>query len=1090
MKSFNVMDRTLNIQDSYILEASAGTGKTFCIEHLVVRLILEGAISISKILVVTFTKAAVKELKERIRKNIQKCLEAFSKEDSTTFILYDYLEPWRLKNKENAVRALQTALVNFENASIFTIHGFCFRLLKEYPVESNLYFHTKNPEEEINTFPNIEVIVDLLKIYWTKNPTNPKYLSFLMKAYNDDIYEIARHIFDILSKRKTIPTILSFKEAFEEIQLKLARIIKNPEDLSSEYSLVTKNFRGFASKKAIQTIDLIQKLALRGDNIADLFEEFIFLAPSFLEKLELSNLKAKGHFPHIPTYNGIKNEILPILRQLLNPSAQLLKISKDIADDYYTIVEKKNLFSPDDLIYKVENLCSSDNFLDLIQHQFEALIVDEFQDTDKQQWSIFKKFFLNNIHLKALYLVGDPKQSIYKFRGADMYTYIDAVDQVGRDRVFVLDTNFRSEPSFIKTLNTLFYKEDQTSCFHLPAIKNSLTYKPVKSSENKKDHAFMDDRGSFHFFILEIDEKKEKNIPSKQLEENRLFPFILQEIYNLKNKSQMRMKDMAVLVKDRYQAQRLQKFFKSFNVDSFVYKSESLLSSQAFLSFYELVLYLNDQRDLSLLKKVLTGPFFRLKINELIEDESNAKTKKGQITLNDILEVFQEKGFSHFIKTLFKASIENISCIENILSHEDSSFYFDFRKVITLVFNYECKYYDQPFNLLRCLEELKKNEQTIQYENESIKASEEEICIITTHMSKGLEFDIVFALGTSSRTNSFDKLAVHNDTFIFYDEEDKDYQEHLEEINAEKLRQLYVAYTRARKRLYIPVFTGSCEDISKMTVSPLELFLDYLNVGCSKEKVIDFVERLKQTCSISCSLVDIKPNLSHLKIDHERIENETPNIQEIHVKPQRIFSFSSLAKPFNKSIVAEASIIPSGREVGHLLHLILDKIFSSGLNTISQKEKRQDLIDKTLTDTILNAYKEHVYEMLEKVLNMNLIDGFALNFLAKENVLSESTFIYSYGENLMKGTADLIFYHEEKYYLLDWKSNLLADYKIDTIEKEMLAHDYFLQASIYTEALERYVKLFDNRPFKDVFGGCLYIFLRAPYAYHFFPKGR
>ena len=111
------------------------------------------------------------------------------------------------------------------------------------------------------------------------------------------------------------------------------------------------------------------------------------------------------------------------------------------------------------------------------------------------------------------------------------------------------------------------------------------------------------------------------------------------------------------------------------------------------------------------------------------------------------------------------------------------------------------------------------------------------------------------------------------------------------------------------------------------------------------------------------------------------------------------------------------------------------------------------------------------------------LQGFSLSQIPPSQVQQEMEFLFPYENGLMKGFADLAFEWGKKYYLLDWKTNYLGssiqDYSSENIVKSMERHDYFLQASIYTEALKRYVKLFDNRPFSQSFGGVFYIFVRG-----------
>src|SRR5690606_18322224 len=123
--------------------------------------------------------------------------------------------------------------------------------------------------------------------------------------------------------------------------------------------------------------------------------------------------------------------------------------------------------------------------------------VDEFQDTDAVQWEIFQKIFLKG-SLRSLFLVGDPKQSIYRFRKADIYTYLKAKEALGEACIYHLDTNFRSSKDLIGALNVLFSRD----WFHLPKVSKSLPYYPVKAG-SKIQTSFPDHKGAVHFILSE-----------------------------------------------------------------------------------------------------------------------------------------------------------------------------------------------------------------------------------------------------------------------------------------------------------------------------------------------------------------------------------------------------------------------------------------------------------------------------------------------------------------------------------------------------------------------------------------------------------
>ncbi|MGD9089200.1 MAG: UvrD-helicase domain-containing protein, partial [Desulfobacterales bacterium] len=124
-----------------LIEASAGTGKTYTIEGLFLRLILEKQLQVDQILVVTFTKAATEELKDRIRTKLFQAEKAFTNGESSDTLLNASLE--RMPNSRQAIALIRDALVNFDRAPIFTIHGFCARILFEHAFETSNLFDTE-----------------------------------------------------------------------------------------------------------------------------------------------------------------------------------------------------------------------------------------------------------------------------------------------------------------------------------------------------------------------------------------------------------------------------------------------------------------------------------------------------------------------------------------------------------------------------------------------------------------------------------------------------------------------------------------------------------------------------------------------------------------------------------------------------------------------------------------------------------------------------------------------------------------------------------------------------------------------------------
>jgi exodeoxyribonuclease V beta subunit len=158
-----------------------------------------------------------------------------------------------------------------------------------------------------------------------------------------------------------------------------------------------------------------------------------------------------------------------------------------------------------------------------------------------------------------------------------------------------------------------------------------------------------------------------------------------------------------------------------------------------------------------------------------------------------------------------------------------------------------------------------------------------------------------------------------------------------------------------------------------------------------------------------------------------------------------------------------------------VFHQILEKFFEQEWDLAS-------LIAQELRGSHLEGHETAVEALIQKVLDLRL-NGFCLRDIDRAKALPEMEFLFSTQESFLKGFIDLCFEHEGKYYLIDWKTNLLEDYTPQTLEKAMEEHDYLLQGKIYTEAFSRYLKLYGRS-----LGGIYFVFVRGPAAYHFLPE--
>ncbi len=336
--------------------------------------------------------------------------------------------------------------------------------------------------------------------------------------------------------------------------------------------------------------------------------------------------------------------------------------------------------------------------------------------------------------------------------------------------------------------------------------------------------------------------------------------------------------------------------------------------------------------------------------------------------------------------------------------------------------------------------------------------------VMTLHVSKGLEFDVVFALGLVSRTLE---------------------NEDVEESDAEKLRQLYVAMTRAKRRLYVPLPPPKKE--AKLgTHSPMELFCGHLDKEGSLVKTL---ESFSQKVSLTYEQFQI-PFLTPFPPKSNPVPFSAP--PKVFFEPFYLSSFTSLAKPKDaarkETEISEGyslHTMPRGAETGILIHKLFEKLLSTSLRDPAKMEK---IVQESLRASPLSLWEKPILEMVHKTLSFPLQaqgEFFSLSGLNPREIQVEMEFVFSESPHFIKGFIDLVFLHQNKIYFLDWKTNWLgnddAAYTPDLLKLAMSSSDYELQAALYTEAICRHFKGFE-------FGGAFYFFLRGISPLFFCPN--
>ncbi len=970
MNSFDILSRSTPLQHRLFLEASAGTGKTFTIEHLVVRLLLETELTLEQILVVTFTRAATRELKERIRANLEKIVSGQ--------LNFDYLS--NISSEQRA--KIRDALATFDQAQIFTIHGFCHRLLQEFAFEAFVGLELKEWERSEETWAATEFLR-------TFKGLTPQQLRRLFGLFRNDSERLLNTLVDS-SEGTFSPTAQELLDTANHNLLKLP-----PFSVMEAFAELRPHYKGMTPPQFDQQAELLHGALQRKKLLLQEWDALIGEDKLWLEGVHFGNLKVRSQYPGHPQVEQLREALFPFLERARHPRKILKVLTYQWHQHRSHLCRLYEKVSPDALLKMVQERLTHPSFTTEIRKKYHAVIVDEFQDTDPIQWEIFETLFLKDPK-KAVYLVGDPKQSIYAFRKADIYTFLSAAEQFEPHQKAALTTNYRSTEGLIQSLNRLFCTEPW---LHLPRLDQTLFVPPVIAARSGQGHLC--------FMRVHAEKGSGKHWPTPDMEQKWIFPFIVHEMHQ-KN---LDPSQVAILVKDRYQALRVKHYLEKWKIPSVLYRSKSLGDSLLIPLLTEVVEALRGS--LSSLKKVLLGPFVRMPIVEMTDE----KVFMAKAVFADLANLWNSEGFSACIAQFLRTY--------SVLIDDD----------LMLILE-KISYIPDPSQMGPALERLR-----LQESDERISAHPSGVQILTTHASKGLEFETVFALGVAARTLPEDLP-----------------QDQLEELDAEKLRQWYVALTRAKHRLYIPFPQESQEKPLELgEASPLEVFWNK-----AKPDLHAFTH------------VDLNSFSFHLQPYQEKSPSlciPTPPSSQIF-KPLFIQSFSSLARPLEVKKVAPDDLLPPGPETGVIVHRILERL----------KELPQS-ISQEIEGTHLEGYENTIFQLIQRLLDLPL-KGFCLRDISWKKTIPEMGFLFPTPSTFLKGFIDLCFEHEGVYYLVDWKTNLLEDYSPPSLQRAMMDHDYLLQGKIYGAALTRYLKLYDSPPF----GGVFFIFVRGPAAYHFIPE--
>ena len=836
--SYTLVDNTVQIDLNRhaLIEASAGTGKTYTIENLVVRLLKERHdVALENILIVTFTEKATSELKIRIREKLEQELSVSA----------DHSE---------VLQKIKDTLDSFDAASIYTIHGFCHTILKDFAFENGTLFRN----EVIDDKPLFDTLLkEQMRKVWPEiyqeyflEMLNISGLSTRKDRLLTLIVDIARRIYrpsvgDEIQPDPEGKNISQIRSEIKTLLMQLKTLIGIPPEFSQGFDRL--NIHGVSKKS------LLEKIVMPLETYLAQIDENNFIMAHFSELIEqIQQTKSAGRqgseclIPDKWLKKGANPEVCPNLEAVVEKLESLIQAHqilvhfltvsaiKQLQKDAAVIKRQNGWISYDDMLGQVESSLYGNNsaaLLKKLRGKYRVAFVDEFQDTDPVQWRIFRKIFLDHAAEHSenlLYLIGDPKQAIYSFRGADVYAYLDARNEIqrlstsGRANLYSLATNWRSRPELVQTFNDLFCRKEWFPPHH-QAGTFEIGYQAAGSPGEDDLPAVLVADNSHRSALTVVDLRGPK---SPKAAKPDLARFIASEIEYLATGGRIEIQgknsdrrpldfgDICILVRGRPDTLFLEPELIDRKIPYTFYKKSGLFLSDEAI-YLSLVLHaVFDPGNIPDVKKALLTPFFEYKPKNLYDYENLPVSHP----LKQLLFQWNDQARSRKWSLLFQSLMEDSGLLFREAESRDwDRKYTNYRQIFE---HLEIVAYQKKLDfrgLSALLDSYRK--QTVGTDDDAdihqIETEDRKVQIMTMHVSKGLQFPVVFIAGGLTQPFRDDHHVYH-----VYDEDnptagirkviDLSKQSAKEQHNREKTnedkRLFYVALSRAQFKLYVPFF--------------------------------------------------------------------------------------------------------------------------------------------------------------------------------------------------------------------------------------------------------------------------------------------
>ncbi|MDD5268221.1 MAG: exodeoxyribonuclease V subunit beta [Methylococcales bacterium] len=1179
-----------------LIEASAGTGKTYTIAALYVRLILGHGQNTHlptrellppDILVVTFTDAATKELRERIRTRLTQAARYFRQQPVDCD---DFLEPLRAGYKPNdwaaCARRLELAANWMDESSVYTIHSWCNRMLQQHAFDSGSLFR-----QEVNT-DDTELLNEVVRDYWRTffyPLTETACRAALKFAASPE--EMTKSLAPLLFETEAlgldcadtdIAAVFNDWEEWEkqrsDLETQARRLwLSDQEDIETLLNKASDNrwLNGNQYRQATFKGKLAEMASWAQMGITQDTDALVkFGQQKLLSGLVKAHQDKAGDLQHV-AFKAIDDLVSFALQETDIGEKLTLHAIHWIRHRYDTEKQRLARMTFDDMLTRLDKALHADNgerLASVIRQQYPMALIDEFQDTDSVQYRIFAILYPAGAdNGSGCFMIGDPKQAIYSFRGADIHTYLKA-HRATTGRHYTLVTNFRSTQALVNAVNQVFFQADLQveGAFRFKSeTSNPLPFIPV-AAKGRDEQWVINGQLASALTLWHWDSTEAIGMPDYREGMADVTASEIVRLLNSANQGQTGFKstsgtiqplqpsDIAILVRSGTEAKAIRKALANRRLRS-VYLSER-----------DSIYATGEAADVLIWLKALAAPRNERNVRAALSTATFGWSYQAlyQLTLDEPgweqqLERFlgyqqrwQQDGILPALRQLISeyglharlsSDNEGERCLTNLLH------------LAELLQQASSQLEGEQALIRHLAEEIAATHQAAEENVIRLESDANLIKIITIHKSKGLEYPLVFLPFICS----FREISSRYTTYYRYHDENQHVCIDLSKDDAiknisdrerlqEDLRLLYVAMTRARHACWLglaPVksgnskacqleksamgyllawqsgmpasaladqltqLKGACDDIA-ITQLPVTSLDQYL--PSQQQEAVELP--LKSTASIadnwwiaSYSALQVEDKNTVQAIDL----NQTHAPETAHDDKQN--DEADMSGGASTTTLSGIHGLPRGAGPGVLMHDLLEQCGQHGFKTMqSSPDLRQQLIEKIFSPNIWDDKRSIISMALTQWLTMPLLENenVSLKDLSLDQYQAELEFLigaddvnvqtldrlvtqYTFAgkarprllptqvNGLLKGFIDLVFVHNQQYYVVDYKFNCLGNnddaYTLEAMETAMLAKRYDLQYALYLLALHRLLKarLGVRYDYDTHVGGGLYLFLRG-----------